>query len=129
MQGMTAIYRKYSGISIKQKCPQERTVSEMERLTIKSGICDGHYILKCICSICADGNIDDEYNCLQYCEFRHHDCSYRDCKDCQIQKAFDCLAAYEGTGFTPEEVEALKADNDRLHQLIDELENSLRKEN
>ena len=104
MQGMTAIYRKYSGISIKQKCPQERTVSEMERLTIKSGICDGHYILKCICSICADGNIDDEYNCLQYCEFRHHD-------------------------FTPEEVEALKADNDRLHQLIDELENSLRKEN
>ena len=39
------------------------------------------------------------------------------------------LAAYEDTGLTPEEVEALKADNDRLHRLIDELENSLRKEN
>lgn len=41
--------------------------------------------------------------------------------------AVDRLAAYEDTGHTPEEVEALKADNDRLHRLIDELENGLRK--
>ena len=32
------------------------------------------------------------------------------------------LAAYEDTGLTPEEVEALKADNDRLHKLLDEIE-------
>lgn len=43
--------------------------------------------------------------------------------------AVDRLAAYEDTGYTPEEIEALKTDNDRLHRLIDELENSLRKEN
>ncbi len=43
--------------------------------------------------------------------------------------AIDCLAAYEETGLNPEEVEALKIDNDRLHRLIDELENGLRKEN
>ena len=41
----------------------------------------------------------------------------------------DKLAAYEDTGLTPEEVEALKADNDRLHRLIDELESGFRKEN
>lgn len=40
----------------------------------------------------------------------------------------DKLAAYEDTGLTPEEIEALKADNDRLHRLIDELEIGLRKE-
>lgn len=39
----------------------------------------------------------------------------------------DKLSAYEDTGLTPEEIEALKTDNDRLHRLIDELENSLRK--
>lgn len=39
------------------------------------------------------------------------------------------LQAYEDTGLTPEEVEVLKIDNDRLHRLIDELENGLRKDN
>lgn len=39
------------------------------------------------------------------------------------------LQSYENTGLTPKEVEALKADNDRLHRLIDELESGLRKEN
>lgn len=38
------------------------------------------------------------------------------------------LAAYEDTGLTPKEVKALKADNDRLHRLIDELESVLRKD-
>ena len=41
----------------------------------------------------------------------------------------DKLAAYEDTGLPPEEVEGLKADNDRLHRLIDELESGFRKEN
>lgn len=39
------------------------------------------------------------------------------------------LQEYEDTGLTPEEVEDLKADNNRLHRLIDELESGLRKEN
>ena len=41
----------------------------------------------------------------------------------------DKLAAYEDTGLTPEEVEVLKVNNDRLHRLIVELESDLRKEN
>lgn len=44
-------------------------------------------------------------------------------------EAVNRLAAYEDTGLTPEEVEALKADNDRIHRLIDELESGFRKEN
>ena len=95
----------------------------MERLTIKSEIVSGHYNLKCMCTVCTNGIVDSEDGCVEYCEL--HD----DCNDCQIQEAFDRLAAYEDTGLTPEEVEALKADNDRLHRLIDELESDLRKEN
>lgn len=32
------------------------------------------------------------------------------------------LAAYEDTGLTPEEIIALKADNERLHRLVDNIE-------
>jgi hypothetical protein len=39
------------------------------------------------------------------------------------------LYAYEDTGLAPEEIETLKTDNNRLHRLIDELENGLRKDN
>ena len=53
---------------------------------------------------------------------------YRMTEDKKDQERLDRLAAYEDTGLTPEEVEALKADNDRLHRLIDESENELRKE-
>lgn len=34
----------------------------------------------------------------------------------------DKLAAYEDTGLTPEEIEQLKADNARLHKLVDNIE-------
>ena len=95
----------------------------MERLTIKSGQYELHYVLKCNCTIGADGEVDSEDGCIEYCENRS------DCDDCEIQQAFDRLAAYEDTGLTPEEVEVLKIDNDRLHRLIDELESDLRKEN
>lgn len=37
------------------------------------------------------------------------------------------LAAYENTGLTPEEIIAIKADNQKLHNLIDELERALRR--
>ncbi len=102
----------------------ERTVSEMERLTIKSEIVIGHYNLKCMCTVCTNGTVDNEDGCMEYCELRDGDC-----EGCEIQEAFDRLAAYEDTGLIPEEVEVLKADNDRLHRLIDELENGLRKDN
>ncbi len=34
----------------------------------------------------------------------------------------DKLAAYEDTGLTPEEITAMKADNERLHRLLDQTE-------
>lgn len=35
------------------------------------------------------------------------------------------LAAYEDTGLTPEEIIALKADNERLHKLVDTIQTLL----
>lgn len=37
-------------------------------------------------------------------------------------KAARKLYAYEGTGLTPEEIEQLKAENARLHKLVDNIE-------
>ena len=37
------------------------------------------------------------------------------------------LAEYEKTGLTPEEIISLKAENERLHQLVDEIEGILGK--
>lgn len=37
----------------------------------------------------------------------------------------DRLAAYEDTGLSPEEIIALKADNERLHKLVDTAQNLL----
>ena len=93
----------------------------MERLTIESNVFEGH-TLKCLCGSDKDGC---ELYCCEYC---NENCN-NDCYNCEIQQAFDRLAAYEDTGLTSEEIEALKADNDRLHRLIDELESGLRKEN
>ncbi len=93
----------------------------MERLTIKTGTVNGYYTMKRMCTIGQGGIVDDESSCYEICN--------NNCDNCIIQEGFDRLAAYENTGYTPEEVEALKADNDRLHRLIDELESGLRKEN
>ncbi len=75
-------------------------------------------------------NLDPWECCGQddYCKRGCHDgggCA----NGCIVPKTYFHLAAYENTGLTPEEVEAVKADNDRLHRLIDELESGLRKEN
>lgn len=35
------------------------------------------------------------------------------------------LQEYENTGLTPDEISAIKADNDRLHALLDEIESEL----
>lgn len=39
----------------------------------------------------------------------------------------DKLAAYEDTGLTPEEITAMKADNERMHQLIDIIEGAIKR--
>lgn len=91
----------------------------MERLTIKSEIVSGHYSLKCMCSVW-DGVVDDEDGCSEYCEL--HD---GDCNNCEVQQAFDRLAAYEDTGLTPDEIKALQADNERLRKLIEEIEDTV----
>lgn len=38
----------------------------------------------------------------------------------------DKLAAYEDTGLSPDEVAAMKADNKRLHELVDILEGAIK---
>jgi len=39
---------------------------------------------------------------------------------------YNRLAAYEDTGLTPEEITALIADNKRLHELVEILENTIK---
>ena len=39
-----------------------------------------------------------------------------------LEDAIERLAAYEDTGLTPKEIIALKADNERLHRLVDNIE-------
>lgn len=73
----------------------------MERLTIESNVFEGH-TLKCLCSPDKDGY---ELYCCEYC---NENCN-NDCYNCEIQQAFDRLAAYEDTGLTPKEIEHLKA--------------------
>lgn len=47
--------------------------------------------------------------------YRFKDCVYKN----EIARK---LYAYEDTGLTPEEITALKADNERLHRLLDQAE-------
>lgn len=97
----------------------------MDRLTVKSEIIDEHYTLKCLCGFGRDGIVDDEDACYEYCELWGVE-GFKQCEQCGIQQAFDRLAAYEDTGFTPEEIAALVADNKRLHKLVDAVEEVLK---
>ena len=45
-----------------------------------------------------------------------------------LTEALNRLAAYEDTGITPTEIEQLKADNARLHALVDNIECVMRGE-
>lgn len=92
-----------------------------ERLTVKSEIIDGHYTLICMCGFGSDGVPDDEDACYEYCEY-WGDEGCKQCEKCGIQQAFDRLAAYEDSGLSPAEIFALKADNERLHELLNEFE-------
>lgn len=68
----------------------------MERLTINI---DENYVPKALCGIDRLGGVDDCDSCSEYCEN-----SAEFCDDCQIQRCFNLLAAYEDTGLTPKEV-------------------------
>lgn len=97
----------------------------MDRLTIKSSMDDG-WTLKCMCSFDRDGEIDDEDGCEEYCSLRLEDYEGEVCcHGCGIQEAFSKLAAYEDIGLTPEEIKALQADNERLHKLLEEIEETV----
>lgn len=74
----------------------------MDRLTVKSTVCPGHYSLKCLRNKnCDNGVLSKEYDCAKYCNMGGL------CDDCEIQQAFDKLAAYEATGLTPEQINDL----------------------
>lgn len=90
----------------------------MDRLTIKSKSLTGkHYSLKCMVNEDYDPTYasPEEYSCNDFCEITHPDA----CLKCGIQAAFDRLAAYEDTGLTPAEIEQMKAENARLHKLVE----------
>lgn len=90
----------------------------MERLTVKSPTMN-RYTLKRMCGFDREGEPIVEEDCYEHCE-QMLDSGY--CSDCAIKEAFERLAAYEDTGLTPEEVEAVLKDYARLHQLLDDLE-------
>lgn len=43
-----------------------------------------------------------------------------------LTAALNRIAAYEDTGLTPEEIAAMKADNKRLHELVDILKGAIK---
>lgn len=75
----------------------------MKRLTVKDEQLDG-YILKGICTFSRDGEIDDECSCEDICTLTHRDGEGCVCEGCPIREAFDKLAAYEETGYDPEDI-------------------------
>lgn len=42
--------------------------------------------------------------------------------DASPEDVYRKLQAYEDTGYTPEEIKALREDNEKLHRLLDEIE-------
>lgn len=78
---------------------------ECKRLTTISEITDNP-TLKALCESCG------ESSCDEIC------CRYQDdnCVGCPLQEAFSRLAAYEDSGLSPEEVQALQRENEALKQ-------------
>lgn len=76
----------------------------MDRLTVKSVVFEGHCVLKSMCTFDDKGKIKGEGDCASCgggCDGF--------CGECEIQKAFDRLAAYEDTELSPEEISIMKA--------------------
>lgn len=100
----------------------------MDRMTIKSEALDEtlvgkHFVLKCLVNEDYSPKMPypKEFSCCDYCPTTTADA----CLNCGLQEAFDRLAAYEDTGLVPEEIEALKRDNARLHALLDWIESEV----
>lgn len=83
----------------------------MDRLTVKSADFGEHYALKAMCSFDDKDNIKDEDSCMACCNTANGVCSR-----CDVQKAFDRLAAYEDTAFTPEEITTMKSEYSDTYQ-------------
>lgn len=96
----------------------------MDRLTVKVFPNDRDYALKCMCSFTRNGEVDDVDSCEDVCSLREG--GEGKCDGCGFQEAFNRLAAYEDTRLSPEEITAMKADNKRLHDLIDILEGAIK---
>lgn len=95
----------------------------MDRLTVKVFSNDKDYVLKCMCGFARNGEVDDVDSCEDVCSLREG--GENKCDGCGLQEAFNRLAAYEDTGLTPEEITAMKADNERLHKLVDTVQTLL----
>lgn len=78
---------------------------EYKRLTTISEITDNP-TLKALCESCA------EMSCSELCELQEDN----NCMGCPLQEAFSRLAAYEDSGLSPEEVQALQRENEALKQ-------------
>lgn len=105
---------------------QEEKQSSMDRLTVKVLPNDKDYALKCMCSFARNGEVDDVDSCEDVCSLR--DGGGNKCDGCGFQEAFNRLAAYENTGLTPNDITALTSDNARLHKLLEEFTDTLRKD-
>ncbi len=74
----------------------------MDRLTLKEGLC----------------NMASTEFCF----------AQKDCYTCPHgRKCFKRLADYEDTELSPEEITAMKADNERMYQLIDIIEGAIKR--
>lgn len=74
----------------------EKASTETDRLTTESRMLGNTLI-------CLHDSDNIHERCDKYCMFRRGNCA-----NCEIQEAFDRLAAYEDTGLTPKEITAMK---------------------
>ena len=75
----------------------------MENLMIEY---NGEFVPKALCTNNKKGIIDGCVSCSDHCKGDYND----DCNDCEIQKCFTKLAAYERTLLEPEDVKDLVID-------------------
>lgn len=88
----------------------------MERLTIEY---DGNYVPKRMCTINVLDEADDCESCDIYCK-EAYEKDYT-CNSCAIQECFDRLAAYEGTGITPDQLQVINEEYQKMAKELAEL--------
>lgn len=88
----------------------------MERLTIEY---EGHYVPKRMCTINVLGEADDCESCDIYCKEAYE----KDftCDSCAIQECFDRLAAYENAGITPDQLQVINEEYQKMAKELAEL--------